>query len=217
MKHKASFPKVIVIALLGVAMSVLMVGGPARADTTIDQTFVGFPTPLPYTQQDKSYDGFSDPGGWFTVANNKTDLKTQVFVSPSHDVHTVTFSGTFPQSGSYDIFYSISVIPNSPLYITSVGIGIDQSFGQASATLEKIVKDANGNVLLDQTITGNVPDYAITPEKELFIEDIFTNNGAGVNSISNSFVETPVPVPGALLLFAPGLVGLAAIRRRFKK
>ncbi len=29
--------------------------------------------------------------------------------------------------------------------------------------------------------------------------------------------STPVPVPGALLLFGPGLVGLAAIRRRFKK
>ena len=27
----------------------------------------------------------------------------------------------------------------------------------------------------------------------------------------------PVPIPGALLLFGPGLVGLAAIRRRFKK
>jgi len=27
----------------------------------------------------------------------------------------------------------------------------------------------------------------------------------------------PVPLPGALLLFAPGLVGLAAVRRRFKK
>ncbi len=26
-----------------------------------------------------------------------------------------------------------------------------------------------------------------------------------------------VPIPGALLLFAPGLAGLAAIRRRFKK
>lgn len=30
------------------------------------------------------------------------------------------------------------------------------------------------------------------------------------------FLATPTPIPGAILLFAPGLVGLAAIRRRFK-
>jgi hypothetical protein len=28
---------------------------------------------------------------------------------------------------------------------------------------------------------------------------------------------SPTPIPGAILLFAPGLVALAAIRRRFKK
>ena len=28
---------------------------------------------------------------------------------------------------------------------------------------------------------------------------------------------TPVPIPSALLLFGPGLIGLAAVRRRFKK
>jgi len=30
-------------------------------------------------------------------------------------------------------------------------------------------------------------------------------------------LPTPVPIPGAVLLFGPGLAGLAAIRRRFKK
>ena len=29
--------------------------------------------------------------------------------------------------------------------------------------------------------------------------------------------SSPVPIPGALLLFGPGLLGLAAVRRRFKK
>jgi hypothetical protein len=34
---------------------------------------------------------------------------------------------------------------------------------------------------------------------------------------TSSDPPSPVPLPGALLLFAPGLVGLAAVRRRFKK
>jgi hypothetical protein len=54
-----------------------------------------------------------------------------------------------------------------------------------------------------------------------------SSTGGGVSSHgtnSNSFQilgmvsdPPPVPLPGSLLLFAPGLVGLAAVRRRFKK
>jgi hypothetical protein len=42
--------------------------------------------------------------------------------------------------------------------------------------------------------------------------------GTGPHFVMDNFNGTaPVPIPGALFLFAPGLAGLAAIRRRFTK
>jgi hypothetical protein len=45
---------------------------------------------------------------------------------------------------------------------------------------------------------------------------LYTSNAwwAGFNNITTT---SAVPLPGAILLFGPGLVGLAAVRRRFKK
>ncbi|MCX5807742.1 MAG: hypothetical protein NT010_17005 [Proteobacteria bacterium] len=44
----------------------------------------------------------------------------------------------------------------------------------------------------------------------------FYNNGYAW-AVHDGDIGAPVPIPGAILLFAPGLAGLAAIRRRFAK
>ncbi|MCX5807736.1 MAG: carbohydrate binding domain-containing protein [Proteobacteria bacterium] len=46
---------------------------------------------------------------------------------------------------------------------------------------------------------------------------VFTRTDMGYGIDNVSVTMAPVPLPSALLLFAPGLAGLAAIRRRFTK
>ncbi len=69
MKNETVFPRTLKIALVGVMLSVLMIGGQAKADSNAIAYFSGFPTPLPFEQQDKVFDEFVDASGNFNVTN----------------------------------------------------------------------------------------------------------------------------------------------------
>ncbi len=58
----------------------------------------------------------------------------------------------------------------------------------------------------------------ITSGYDGFARIMFPNEAAGiwVSRVSSIEVESAVPVPASLLLFAPGLLGLFGLRRRFK-
>jgi hypothetical protein len=71
---------------------------------------------------------------------------------------------------------------------------------------------SGGNIFFDasyNSVTGRV--YHLGGTSGGVIE---TEGGFG---LVTGFSTSAVPIPGAILLFAPGLAGLAAIRRRFKK
>jgi hypothetical protein len=55
------------------------------------------------------------------------------------------------------------------------------------------------------------------PGSETIIITLFSNQYQWVHYAAMASTCTPIPIPGALWLFAPGLAGLAAIRRRFTK
>ena len=52
--------------------------------------------------------------------------------------------------------------------------------------------------------------------KSLVFDEV-SSTGNGNDFAINRVNVNPVPIPGAILFFGPGLVGLAAVRRRFKK
>ena len=84
--------------------------------------------------------------------------------------------------------------------------------------------DGHGGVVAtgDLQFVGPYPTFELVTVPGSGIADLQINNNQGDSDWyfdiqQVSFTPSAVPVPGALLLFGPGLAGLAVIRRRFKK
>ena len=112
---------------------------------------------------------------------------------------------------------------------TDAYLTVVESYSGGSPSVTETVSYYNGSgwTLIPTTLTngsGPLSLAAYGDPNRLRITDTITVTGASgggwadVASVANTFgeVRAPVPLPSALLLLAPGLLGLVGIRKRLK-
>ena len=136
-------------------------------------------------------------------ANNKPygGIEQSIVTTPG-----VTYNLTFDLGSSTD--WNGSGLQAAALTASATGAVLDAS---QLFTLAPAVR----NQWQSESLTFTADSSATTIE---FLADSGnTSRYTGLDNVSVTPVSSPVPLPGALMLFGPGLMGLAAIRRRLKK
>ena len=179
--------------------------GPIGLATTV------FAPPTPSTfscfQQDKIYSGFILNSG--SVAG----VSMEIFFQPVGlvDNHTVQFSGNLTQAFDleYDVTVDISISPD--LRLSLVGVDINAAASGGNPTITK--SSPNFATIIASKSTGSqattIPNLI-----SVHVHDVYNPNGGAATSSSNSFVETPIPEPGTMMLLGGALLLVGAKRWR---
>jgi len=123
--------------------------------------------------------------------------------------YTPALSGQSATMTTFTFSPSFSPDPLVPLW-TFTYSGDTYSFNATSLLVSSSIPDS---ITMGGTGMAYITGFDATPGTWV----LSANDASGTESFSLSTQISSVPVPVAMLLFAPGLAGLAAIRRRFKK
>ncbi len=221
-----------------IMLSVMLMGGFAYAGT-IQTTVYG--NAFPWNSSDPNYPFFVSGGGGIgpTVVNGSSGLPMTVGTSLTISYLSGYFTdggggyvmdangangqpraggGTNPSWGGD--WHGLPWISDSygawPGYYVASGLAgsvyLDELMG--------VFTNNAGVTVSTPFVIGNGPVTVVIPsgatQLDLGVDDyaMFDNGGSVVVNIAET---SAVPAPMALLLFAPGLAGLAAVKRRFKK
>jgi hypothetical protein len=165
------------------------------------------------------------------LSANVTD-ETQVSftfnpIAPGQDVHTLFWSpigeptNALPQT--YSMHYTIEMTPAAAaagVVFAAASVGVDTTgfcLSNPTSLCSEAVKTLNGSLVISASQGAN----GITPIGGTLIDVVETVqwNSAPLVSVSNSFLETnvPLPEPTTLTLFGLGLAGLGARARKSRK
>jgi hypothetical protein len=129
-----------------------------------------------------------------------------------------------PDPATVTLHADSSGLPGATLESWTVSTGSMPVFGSSSNALITLTS-VNLPLLTLGTpywllaSNGALPDWDAWNENSIGATGLRYSNGSAYTDTMAAFQVTAssVPIPGALLLFGPGLVGLAAVRRKFKK
>ena len=177
-------------------------GNSQDANWTATNIYTGVVVPS-YVTTSSNADWF---GNWSDIVSSKSS-----WIAPYPD--------NAYNNGNY--FYTYTF--NLSGYNLATAVFSGMQFAQDDSGIVRL----NGNFLVSEGYIGggsyffttfSVPaGYLVSGINTLTVTEVETDDYLEAMRFEGTLTVGAVPIPGALLLFGPGLVGLAAVRRRFKK
>jgi hypothetical protein len=131
-------------------------------------------------------------------------------------------SGPYTYTMKYSIEVDSSDTANALRFINKASLHVDADDSTGVWYVEKLIKDISGNLLADLRVDNGqtaVVSATFVPNKIVFVEETwYADSNSSLANSTNTFVETIVPEPAAIivwtLLGAGSWLGMRVWRRR---